>query len=105
MRDIERDDRELMLQVLQLGAHVDAQAGIEVRERLIHQERLRMTNDGAGEGDALPLASGKLARQILQQMREPKTRCDLVLLRAEISAGGRGAALAAESRCSAATVM
>ena len=68
---------ELVLQVLQLGAHVDAQTGVEIGERLVHQEGLRMAYDRAGEGDALALASGKLAGQIRQQLREAEARGDV----------------------------
>ena len=45
-----------------LAAHLHAQLGVEVRERLVEQEHLRVAHDGAAHGDALPLAAGKLAR-------------------------------------------
>ena len=35
--DVDEGAAELLVQVLELGAHVDAQLGIEARERLVHQ--------------------------------------------------------------------
>ena len=48
-----------------LGAHLEAQLGVEVRERLVHQHQRRLDDDGAGDGDALLLAAGELARQLV----------------------------------------
>ena len=36
---------ELVLQLLQLAPQLAAQLGVEVGQRLVHQERLRLTND------------------------------------------------------------
>ena len=81
VRDVQRDDTQLMLQVLQLGAHVDAQTGVEIRQRLVHQKRLRAADDGPGQRDALPLASRKLLRLFAQQLGEAKARGDFFDLR------------------------
>ncbi len=62
MGHIDRRGLEALVQFLHLGAHRDAQFGIEVGERLVEQEHLRIAHDGAAHGDALPLAAGKLAR-------------------------------------------
>ena len=51
---------EAVLEPRDLDAHLHAQLRIEVGERLIHQERLRVTNDRATHRDALPLASGEV---------------------------------------------
>jgi hypothetical protein len=74
--DVDGDDGELMLQVLELGAHVDAQTGIEIGERLVHEERLRMADDGSGKCDALTLASGKLLGEIGQESAEAEAGGD-----------------------------
>ncbi len=58
------------MQFLDLGAHRDAQLGVEVRQRLVEQEDLRIAHDGAAHGDALALAAGKLARVALEQRRQ-----------------------------------
>ena len=39
----------------------DAQLGVEVAERLVHQEDARVAHHGAGESHALALAAGELA--------------------------------------------
>ena len=45
------------LQVLELGAQRLAQLGVERRQRLVHQEDLRLAHDGAADRDALHLAA------------------------------------------------
>ena len=60
--DVDRGDAELALQQLELGAHLDAQLGVEVGQRLVEQQHLGLDHDGAGERDALLLAAGELRR-------------------------------------------
>jgi hypothetical protein len=45
----------------------DAQTGIEVGQRLVHQEDAGPPHHGAGQGHALPLPAGELPRLALQQ--------------------------------------
>ena len=61
---------EALVQLLDLGAHRDAQLGVEVGQRLVEQEHLRVAHDGAAHGDALALAAGELARIAVEQRRE-----------------------------------
>ena len=68
VRDVDRRRREPLLQPLQLAAHRRAQLRVEVRQRLVHQERLGIADDRAGERDALPLAARELLRAAVQQM-------------------------------------
>ena len=65
--DVDRGDGELMLHMLELGAHMAAQLGIEIGQRLVHQEGGRTAHDGPGQRHALALAAGELARKALQQ--------------------------------------
>src|SRR5690606_3055258 len=58
------------MQALDLGSHVDPQLGVEIRQRLIEQEDLRVTHQGAAHGDALALAARKLARLAVEQMAD-----------------------------------
>ena len=53
-----------------LGARLDAQLGVEVRERLVHEEHGRLADDGAAERDALALATGELLRLAVEQLLE-----------------------------------
>ena len=49
-----------------LRAHLNAQLGVEVRERLVHQEHLWAAHDCATHGDALTLATGERFRQTVE---------------------------------------
>ena len=60
------------MQLLDLGAHLDAELGIEVRQRLVEQEHLRVAHDRASHGDAPPLAAGELARIPVEIRCEPQ---------------------------------
>ena len=67
VRDV--DDRRLepLVQAGDLGPHLHAELGVEIRERLVEQKHLRLADDGPAERDALPLAAGKLARPAIEQ--------------------------------------
>ena len=65
----------------ELGAHRDAELGVEVGEGLVEQEGGRVAHDGAADRDALALAAGELAGAALEE------RVDLE------QAGGLGDAL------------
>ena len=72
MGDVERGRGELSLQSLDLDPHLEAELRVEVRQRLVHQERLRLPDDRARERDPLPLAAGQLARAAVEQLVEPE---------------------------------
>ena len=55
------------MQQRELGAGLDAQDRIEVGERLVEQERLRLAHDRAAERDALALAARQLRRPAIEQ--------------------------------------
>ena len=65
-----RRDAELMLHVLELGAHIAAQLGVEVGQRLVHQERRGAADHGASERHALALAARKLPGIAVEQRIE-----------------------------------
>ncbi len=58
------------MQLLDLEAHLHAELGVEVRQRLVEQEHRGLAHDRAAHRDALALAAGKLARLALQQRAE-----------------------------------
>ena len=70
VRDVHRRDRELPLDARDLGAHLHAQLRVEVRERLVHQEDLRLAHDRASHRHALALAAGELARLAVEVVDE-----------------------------------
>ena len=70
MRDIDHGRGDLLVEALDLAAHLVAQLGVEVGERLVEQEDARIAHDGAPDGDALALAAGELARIALEQRHD-----------------------------------
>ena len=50
-----------------LAARMDAQRCVEVRQRLVHQEDLRLTHHGAPQCHTLPLSTGKCRRTAIEQ--------------------------------------
>src|ERR1700730_10890818 len=47
---VDRGRAELVMKLFELDAHLDAQFGVEVRQRLIEQKDLWMADDGAPDG-------------------------------------------------------
>ncbi len=65
--DIDRRGFQLAVQLLDFSAHLLAQAGVEVGERLVEKESLGLAHNGAAHGNALTLAAGKRFRATFQQ--------------------------------------
>src|SRR5207249_271707 len=62
-----------------LGAHLDAQLRVEVRERLVHQERLRRADARAAHRAALALAARELrglAPELAAEPEDPRRLLD-----------------------------
>ena len=68
VRDVDGRDAEPALQLVDLGAHLHPQLRVEVRERLVHQEGLRLAHDRAAHRDALALAARERARLALEEL-------------------------------------
>ena len=64
--DVDRGDAEATLQRGDLGAGLHAQLGVEVRQRLVHEEDLRLADDRAAHGHALALPTGEGLRLALE---------------------------------------
>ncbi len=70
------------MQFADLEPHLHAQRRVEVGERLVEQERLRLAHDGAADRDALALAAGELARlavEIVGQVERGRGLADLLV--------------------------
>ena len=48
------------MQLLELDAHLHAQRGVEIGQRLVEQKYLRIAHDGAAERNALALTTGQM---------------------------------------------
>ncbi len=99
VRDVQRRRPEPLLQALDLAAHRRAQLGVEVGERLVHEEDRRLAHDRPRQRDALALAAREVPRAAVEQVRDLERLRDLVARRrAGRPCSGRGCA--AGSRCS-----
>ena len=67
VRHVDHGLAEPLVEFLDLGAHLDAQLGVEVGERLVEEEEQRIAHERAAHGDALPLAAGELAGLPVEQ--------------------------------------
>ena len=65
--DVDERGIDLVAQLDDLGAHLVAEFGVEVGERLVHEEHLGAAHDGAADGDALALAAGERLRLAVEQ--------------------------------------
>ena len=70
MGDIQRGRAALAVDVHDLAPRLHPQRGIQVGQRLVHQEGGGLAHDGARERHALALAAGQLARPAIEQRAE-----------------------------------
>src|SRR5690606_3202015 len=71
VRDEDRGDMQLVVQIAQPAAQILAHLGVERAERLVEQKDARLNGERAGERDTLALAARKLRRIT------PRERADL----------------------------
>ena len=58
--------------------HLDAQFRVEVGQWLIEQKDIRVTHDGAADGDPLALAAGEVLWSTVHQFVQAQGPCDVV---------------------------
>ena len=63
-----------------LNTHLYTKFCIQVGERLIHKEYLRITNDGTTHGNTLPLTTGKSFRFTVKKFLKVKDSCSFTNL-------------------------
>jgi hypothetical protein len=68
--DVEGGGADVGQEARELGAQLHAQLRVQVRQRLVHQEHLRLTDDRAAHRHALALATREGARLALQELLE-----------------------------------
>ena len=74
VRHVDGRHAEPLVQARQLGAHRDAELRVEVRERLVHEERLWLAHHRPSHGDTLALAAGEERGAPVEQRLEPERR-------------------------------
>ena len=70
VRDVDNRGAEAVVQLGDLGAHLDTELGVEVGERLVHEIDLGGADDGAAHGNALALAAGEGGRLAVEELLE-----------------------------------
>ena len=77
VRHVDGRHSEPLVQPRELGAHAHAELGVEVRERLVHQERRRLAHDRPAHRHPLPLPSGERGGPPVEQVLEAEQLGDL----------------------------
>ena len=78
--DVDGRGPQPLLQPGDHGPHLHPELGVEVRQRLVHQERGRLAHDGPAHGHPLALAAGEvagLAVEVLGQLEQLGRLVDL----------------------------
>ena len=75
--DVDRRDAQALVDPLQLRAHLDAELRVEVRQRLVQEEGLRLAHQRPAHRDALALAAGELRRTASQEVVQSEDRARL----------------------------
>ena len=70
VRDVDRCCPEPLVQFLDFGPHLHPELGVQVRQRLVEQEYLRVADNRAAHRDSLALAAGELAGIAVEELRE-----------------------------------
>ena len=70
--DVDRGDAEVGLQRGDVGAGLHAHLGVEVRQRLVHAEHLRLAHDRATHGDPLTLTTRERLRLAVEVLHQPQ---------------------------------
>jgi hypothetical protein len=65
--DVDRGGADLLQDGLQLGAHFQAEQGVEIGEGLVHQQDGGFDGERTGDGHALALMAGKLGGVAIKQ--------------------------------------
>ena len=79
---VDGGDVQRVLDLGDLGAHLHAQLGVEVRQRLVHQERLRLAHDRPAHRHPLALAARQLTGspiEVLGELEDPGRLLDALV--------------------------
>ncbi len=84
VRDVDRRRPDLALQTPDLRARLRAQLRVEVRQRLVHEEHLRLAHERTPERHALALPARQRARLAIEQRLDPEQLGGLVAAAADL---------------------
>ena len=68
MCDVDDGGAQSLVKLGNLGSHLNTELGIQVGQRLVHQEYLGASDDCTAHGDTLSLAAGKSLRLTVKEM-------------------------------------
>ena len=80
--DVDEGGVDPLAQLDYLRAHLVAELGVEVGQGFVHEEDLRLADDGAADGDTLALAAGeglRLAVEVLGDVQYLRGLADLLV--------------------------
>ena len=86
--DVERGDLEVALDAGDLGPGLHPQLGVQVGERLVHEERARLADDGPAHRHPLALTAGEVPRLAGEELLEAEHPGRLATTRRSISSFG-----------------
>ena len=87
---VQGGDTQLTLQGSDLSTGLHTELGVEVRQRLIHEEDLRLTHDGAAHGHTLTLTTGQSLRLTIEVLGQVEDLGGLLDALADLVLRGAG---------------
>ena len=78
MRNVDKRCLQLVMELTNLCTHLHTQLRVQVGERFVHQEYLRLTYDCTAERNTLSLTAGKRFRLSVEQVLNIKNLCRFV---------------------------
>ena len=94
--NVDEGGLQTLVQLGDLGAHLRAQLRVQVGQRFVQQEDLRLTDDGAAQGDTLTLTAGQSLRLAVEQVLDVQDLGSLFARACRSPSFGRLAQLQAE---------
>jgi hypothetical protein len=86
VRHVDHRRGSALLEILDLGADLDAELRVQVGQRLVEEEDGGLADERAAHRDALPLSAGELSGQALEQLLDVQHRGDALDARAAVVA-------------------
>ena len=77
MRDVNGGDADLLLNAADLGAHRNAQLGVEIGERFVKEQDTRLDNERTGKRHTLAFAARKLTWAAIRKIPGIVKACGL----------------------------